>query len=231
MLSVCEDIILKISKLLTDKEKISFSATIISINRLKHKFIFQEKTNMGQIKYLPYFDNFEFVEISDIMYTANFITHFPKNMKYVHFRTCNTCIPPFVTHLTFGDHFNQTIKDCLPRSITYLTFGYCFNQSMISITSTGDIIQHIPNSVSRLKFSRCFDQLSKDAIPKSVTHLTFSECHHNSVFELIPESVTHLEFGYHYGKLLNVPSSIIQISLPRYNKCINYHPTTKIIFR
>ncbi len=43
-----------------------------------------------------------------------------------------------VTHLTFGDNFNQPI--CIPDSVTHLTFGYCFYQL---IKDAFQIVLHI----------------------------------------------------------------------------------------
>jgi hypothetical protein len=35
-------------------------------------------------------------------------------------------LPKNLTHLTFGDDFNKSIKK-LPKKLTHLTFGDCFN--------------------------------------------------------------------------------------------------------
>ena len=43
-------------------------------------------------------------------------------------------IPNSVTHLTFGDDFNQDIKNgAIPNSVTHLTFGYHFNQDITKV--------------------------------------------------------------------------------------------------
>jgi hypothetical protein len=41
-------------------------------------------------------------------------------------------MPNSITHLTFGEKFNQKIlPGTLPNSITHLTFGYWFNQEIL----------------------------------------------------------------------------------------------------
>jgi hypothetical protein len=40
-----------------------------------------------------------------------------------------------VTHLTFSDYFNMSIKNCVPPSVKYLKFGLHFRQSLDSVPS------------------------------------------------------------------------------------------------
>ena len=40
-------------------------------------------------------------------------------------------LPPLITHLTFGNSFNQELlQGMLPPLITHLTFGYYFNKPL-----------------------------------------------------------------------------------------------------
>ncbi len=57
------------------------------------------------------------------------------------------CIPTSVTHLIFGDRYNETTKQ-LPQSITHLTFGHCYNQP------TDDL----PSSITHLTFGYRYNQ-------------------------------------------------------------------------
>jgi len=231
MLLSSEDITLQISELLTDKEKILLSMVSKLIDKLKHKFIFREKINMIRIKNLPYFNNFEFVEITDTMLKLGLATCVPNNIKYVHHKAHTINIIPFATHVTFGSLFNQSIKDSIPRSATHLTFGDSFNQLITSMTSPGHIIQHIPNSVTHLEFGCDFNQSIKNAIPNSVTHLTFGDYFFQQISGCIPDSVTNLKIGWYYGQQISIPQSVTQILLPMgYNKRITCNPTTKILF-
>jgi len=79
------------------------------------------------------------------------------------FNQCVPKIPDSVTHLTFGDHFNQSVKGMIPNSVIYLEFGHYFNKS---------IKESIPNSVTHLTLCYKFAQLIED-ISSSVTHLTW----------------------------------------------------------
>jgi hypothetical protein len=54
----------------------------------------------------------------------------------------------FVTHLTFGDKYNQ--QTILPNSVTHLTFGHDYNQSTI-----------LPNPITHLTFGYNYDQFTK----------------------------------------------------------------------
>ncbi len=144
-------------------------------------------------------------------------------------------IPSNVTHLTFGDSFNQplsvgVIPECLtylsfgkyidskfnqplsvgviPNSVTHLTFGMEFNQPLS--------IGIIPNSVTHLTFIWDFNQpLSVGAIPNSVTHLTF-ESHFNQPLAVgaIPNSVIDLKFGENFNQPITVPTHLID-TLPK----------------
>jgi len=77
----------------------------------------------------------------------NIVAH-PHFDNYVYFVATTTDIPPYVTHLTFDDNFNQPIKN-LPPSIIYLTFGRNFNQP---------IQNNIPPSVTHLTFGTWFNR-------------------------------------------------------------------------
>jgi len=61
------------------------------------------------------------------------ITDFDQSIDYL--------LPSSITHLTFGDKFNQTV-DNLPPSLTHLIFGYYFNQP----------VDLLPHSLLFLKF-------------------------------------------------------------------------------
>lgn len=160
MLSLPEETIINICDELTDKGKILFTSTSFNMNKLKDKLIYRDNWRLDVINHLPYFDNFENIDIE-----WNH-TRFPKRTKYIHHISRVTCIPPNVTHLTFGDHFIFSQHNSLiPISVTYLTFGHYFNQP----------IQNIPESVTHLTFGHYFNQPIKGNISPFVTHLTFGK--------------------------------------------------------
>jgi len=117
MLTMCHDIILKISESLTDCEKIYLTAATKILNGLKYKMRFYEKIHVDRIIDLLYFDNFENVEISSAERTC------PKFVKHIHYLAETADIPPFVTHLKFHRNFNRQIKGYIPPSVTHLMFG------------------------------------------------------------------------------------------------------------
>ncbi|AGD92011.1 putative F-box and FNIP repeat-containing protein [Megavirus lba] len=79
---------------------------------------------------------------------------------------CVYFLPSRLTHLTFGDNFNQDIRGCISDSVTHLIFGHSFNQNIKGC---------IPNNITHLTFGWEFYQNIKDRIPDSVTHLTLNK--------------------------------------------------------
>ena len=67
MLSLYDDIIIKIANELIDKEKIYMTMLSKQFDRFKFKFIFTELTSLSIIQTLSYFDNFENVRLNIIM--------------------------------------------------------------------------------------------------------------------------------------------------------------------
>lgn len=128
-------------------------------------------------------------------------------------------IPKFITHLTFGDSFDEDIMGCIPNSVTHLTFGRYFNRS---------IKDCIPNSVTHLTFGSYFNQDIKGCIPNSVTasltHLTFGSYFNQPIKDCIPNSVTasltHLTFGYHFNQPIKdcIPTSVKYLKFSGYFK-------------
>ena len=149
MLSLYDDIIIKIADELSDKQKIYMTMLSKQLDHFKFKFIYVELVSLSKIKMLPYFDNFENVELDIMM-------HSPKFAKFIHFLATTTNIPDKITNLTFNENFNQSIKDCIPSSVSHLTFGWKCNQP---------IKDCIPSSVSHLTFGHEFNQPIKDCIP------------------------------------------------------------------
>jgi len=202
MQTMYDDIILKISQLLSNHQKIYLTMTSTFMNKFKYKFIYREKIDVDKIIKLSYFNNFECVSISDIS------DEIPKYAKYVYLITYIMDLThnplPLATHLTFGRFFNQSIIGKIPPSVTYLEFGSCFNRS---------IKDSIPPSVIHLIFGFDFNQSIKNSIPSSVTHLTFGTSFDRSIKNNIPSSVTHLTFGYCFNQPIecNIPSSVTHI--------------------
>src|SRR5688500_8667884 len=101
MLTLHIDLILLISRYISDREKIYWSMSCKKMDSVKYKMIYREKINVERIIQLTYFDNFENVE------AIGSINNRPKHAKYVHLCIHGTDIPSFVTHLTFGHYFNK----------------------------------------------------------------------------------------------------------------------------
>jgi hypothetical protein len=116
-------------------------------------------------------------------------------------------IPYGITHLIFVKEYNKPLNKYIPNSVTHITFGNWFNQSLKE--------GQIPNSVTHLTFGRNFNQpLKKGDIPNSVTHLTFGWYNQEIEEGVIPDSVTHLNFGKFFHESLNdknLPKNLIEL--------------------
>lgn len=72
-----------------------------------------------------------------------------------------------VTHLQFGNFFNQPLGKKIPSTVKHIRFGINFDQPVIG---------SIPNSVTHLIFGYSFNQPIENAIPSSIIHLEFGFC-------------------------------------------------------
>ena len=173
------DEFLHICAYLSDKDNIQLSATSKCLSVIKFHILFFTRMQIVDIIHLSYFHQFSNVIMSDTNESL------PKHTSCLTFslnKSINGCIPNSVTHVTFGDYFDQPIEDCIPNSVTHLTFGFDFNQPINGC---------IPDSVTHLTFGFYFDQPIKHCISDSVTHLTFGVCFNQTIKDCIPISVTH----------------------------------------
>ena len=194
-----EDVILYILEFLNDYDKIRFTSIETQMNSLKYHIKFYNEYEYNKIKHLS----------------------FIKNFKQITYLSHDTNIPNNVTHLTFGDRFNQEIKDVIPNSVTHLTFGWKFNREIkdcifrsrdfaslsgsTTISSNGykgtatqvaersEIAKAI-DSVTHLTFGTNFNQKIKDCIPPSVIYLTFMNQFPKFNKNHIPSTVKYLKF-------------------------------------
>jgi len=235
MLTIYDDLILKITDFLTDRQKINLIATSKIMNKIKHKLTYREIMHVDKIANLSYFNNFESVEIS------NDENKCPKYAKYIYFVASTTDVPIFVTNLTFDDYFNKTIDNVIPRTVTHLMFGQSFNKSIkdsipLSIThiifgfNFNQIIKDsIPESVTHLIFGNFYDKpIEKNDIPSSVTHLMFGSKFNQPIKNIIPSSVTHLKInGFIYNQINDIPTTVTHLAFHEYfRRDINFVPRT-----
>ena len=137
-----------------------------------------------------------FSNIIELNYKKNLLTelYYPVNVKPKKY-------PSNLTHLTFGDDFNQPI-DNLPNSLTHLTLGYTFNQP----------INNLPDSITYLKLGFEFNQPINN-LPNTITHLTLGY-NFNQLIDNLPSLITHLTLGNEFIQPLNnLPSTITHLTL------------------
>jgi hypothetical protein len=122
-------------------------------------------------------------------------------------------MPSTVTTLTFGERFNQCVRNhsvsldmnhtlsavLLPPTLTHLTFDLGFNQSL----GTG----MLPRTLTHLIFCHdsCFNQsLSPGVFPASLTVLIFGQRFDQPLVpNVLPVKLKKLKFGYRFNHPLN----------------------------
>ena len=104
---------LDIINLLDDNAKNKFTKLNKTMNEMKYKLRY---TN-------DYIYNNKIQDAKNKGYKIKNIIYYADDRK----------IPSIVTKIFFQMHFNQDIKECIPKSVTHLTFGNYFNQDKKSI--------------------------------------------------------------------------------------------------
>uniref|UniRef100_A0A6C0C877 F-box and FNIP repeat-containing protein n=1 Tax=viral metagenome TaxID=1070528 RepID=A0A6C0C877_9ZZZZ len=213
MQAVHDDVIIRISDELTDREKIILTLTSKSMGIFRCKFMYHEKICVDRIISLPYYDNFRCIDIRKMFERPDAksftVSDYPKYVKEVHYMIhyddyftdiSAKFVLHRVTHLKFSNVFNETICGVIPPSVTHLTFGTWFNQS---------VSDHIPSSVTHLTFGKHFNQPITCIL--SVTHLTFGANFNHPLKHNIP-FVTHLTLGKKFIQPIeNISSSVTHL--------------------
>eukprot|EP00026_Physarum_polycephalum_P014280 Phypoly_transcript_14776.p1 GENE.Phypoly_transcript_14776~~Phypoly_transcript_14776.p1 ORF type:complete len:249 (+),score=47.99 Phypoly_transcript_14776:125-871(+) len=110
-----------------------------------------------------------------------------------------TTLPSSLTHLTFGNSFNQHVAS-LPASLSQLTFGFYFNQP----------VEYLPSSITSLTFGHQFNQ-PVDHLPPSLFHLSFGH-NFNQPITKLPRTIRHLCFGPLFSQSFHRLPSLTQLT-------------------
>lgn len=109
-------------------------------------------------------------------------------------------LPSCLTHLRFGDRFNQRV-DCLPSRLTHLIFGDNFNQP----------VDHLPSSLTHLTFGACFNQ-RVDRLPVTLRSLVFGE-KFDRVINCLPVNLVTLRVGLQFTRPVHrLPGSLEELN-------------------
>jgi len=182
-----------------DKDKCRYLRTCIKISDFS--FHFYDIIDIEKIIKSKWFDRFINVRFgTDMERLSRTVSVIYDNDHII----VNRIISSNVKYLTFSARFNRPIKGLFPLSVTHLDFGDWFNQSVKSCISP---------SVTHLIFSKDFNKTVYGRIPSSVTHLTFGDHFNRSIYQCIPSSVTHLTFGLWFFKNIrgNIPTSVTHL--------------------
>lgn len=206
MISADRDVIVEISKRLTDKDKIALTMSSKKMDVFKKEFTYNEVTDLKKIENLPYFDSFEKIHISFAPYFLyrRLISKkmLPISVKQVYYTFCP---PDTIDFNNVRDSMRRVLLECwLPDVITHLTYD-CDKTILLPYD--------IPLSVTHLTFSDIFNKSIDNCIPPSVIYLQFGCSFNHAINNCIPESVQHLIFGGAFDKCIrnNIPSSVIYL--------------------
>ena len=171
--------------------------TIISI---KLHNVFNSKYNVldDKIVFTPYFNQplNKYVELISMFNQLEFGYRFNHPID-------NFLLNLNLTHLVFGDCFNQQVSRMLPDSLIYLEFGLDFNQS----------VNNLPSNLTHLKFSWDFSQ-QIDNLP-NIVYLSVSN---NLSLDNLPNSLKELVLGLDFNlELNNLPNQLKKISIRNVN--------------
>lgn len=159
MLHIHRDTLLIICTHLLDKEKVLLTSLCKSTREYLFVFTYCEAIEHNKIRNLAQFENFENVILTESDQIP------PRHAKYIHFSALTINLPSRVTHLTFGDKFNESVADRIPQIVTHLIFGDEYDRPIV------------------------------DTIPSSVTHLVFRQSPNQCLAGCIPASTKYIDFG------------------------------------
>lgn len=98
-----------------------------------------------------------------------------------------SCIPISVTHLNFNQYGGKILPNSIPNHITHLDFGDIYNQHTK--------LDMIPYGTQFLRFGKNFNNcIDIDAIPNTVTNIIFNMYRYDQILDkfVIPDSVLDL---------------------------------------
>lgn len=221
-----QDVFLYIIEFLSDHERRLFISICKGTLELQSKVMYEEFHKYFKIKNTSYISNFKrliYIGPKDkpicksvnkstkyiITSTKYKIHHGVTNLKFEFafnesFEHIPGFIPDTVTHLTFGNKFNKSIRNCIPSSVKYLRFGTDFNQNIRNC---------IPYGVEHLTLEYGFTNTIHDSVPKSVTHLILYCDYDQSKQGAIHFGVTHLTFGGNIECITTdcIPTSVVNL--------------------
>lgn len=120
---------------------------------------------------------------------------FPKNMKMLTIlsSTFSRHIPDTVTHLFFGDEFDQDMEHVnIPKNIVFLKFGKNFNHKL----------NPLPVGLNVLILGHKFDQDLSGVIPNGINDIIIGKTFKREINGVLPSGLQNLVIGSHYqGKI------------------------------
>jgi len=185
-----------------------------------------------QLTHLTFGDEFEEVEIYEPHERNDGRLHYPLSHEEARHDPFNYDLPQCLTHIDFGDQFNQPFDDDheFPEKLISLRFGRNYDQALP---------KNLPEGLQRLEYAGLFDDfdIKSYELPKKLTHLIhgfgatqglpnlpdsilYLKCgdHFNGRLpDRLPPKLMHLDTGIVYsGRLPNLPKSLTFLKLDRH---------------
>jgi len=178
---LCEDVFVRTSKWLSDRDKIMLTMTCMLLNPLKHKFMYEKVVNYEKITNLSYFDNFQNVSVTQEDYMR------PKYAKSIHYdaRTVTEVanIPRGITHITLGNIWSAKWHHML-ETVTHLIFRCQIKELFPNL---------IPPSVTHLELYGKFDKSVGDHLPCKLISLKIHDV--DQKIEFLSPTLKKLSIG------------------------------------
>ena len=164
----------------------------------------QQIRGLHSLEDLTYRHDFdELPQLPESLQRLTFGSHFNRSL-----RACNL---PKLLMLTFGADFNQSLTGVqLPKTLRFLTFGRDFNQPLEAVS--------FPSDLETLSFGANFNQsLEAVNLPQGLETLSFGD-HFNQSLVHLPERLQDLSFGNNFNQSLEC------LALPRLKSlALGYH--------
>lgn len=182
MLMLCEDVFIRTSKWLRDRDKIMLTMTCMLLNPLKHKFMYEKVVNYEKIVNLSYFDNFQNLTVTRKDYMR---PKYAKSIRY-HARTFTEVenIPTGITHITLGNIWSAKWHS-VPETVTHLVFRGCFKHASFQ--------NLISPSMTHLELYGNFDKSISDHLPCKLISLKIDDF--DQKIEVLPPTLKKLSIG------------------------------------
>jgi hypothetical protein len=127
-IEICNDIFVKISEYLCDRDKIHFTMISTKMDKFKYIFVYVEKISIDVIVNLPYYNNFENIKTKYSWYESpHILSHIIRSNNLLHLLNKDK-LPNMTKYHHFSTNIlNVSIVDLKPTHSKSLVINTCIN--------------------------------------------------------------------------------------------------------